>query len=195
MTSSNSMNDFPQQIREKNAKLLLYIAIGSMVMLFAGITSGYIVSKSSGTWLYFDLPVPFWFSTGIILLSSLTMKMAMGAVKTANYPATANYLLITLVLGLAFAVLQFWGWNDLVSQKIFFAGKSSNAAGSYMYVITGLHLAHLLGGLIALLVSYSKAKNNRYTAEQHAGLSLTSTYWHFLDILWVYLFLFLFFAR
>jgi cytochrome c oxidase subunit 3 len=166
-----------------------------MVMLFAGITSGYIVSKSSGTWLYFDLPVPFWFSTGIILFSSLTMKMAMGAVKTANYPATANYLLITLVLGLAFAVLQFWGWNDLVSQKIFFAGKSSNAAGSYMYVITGLHLAHLLGGLIALLVSYSKAKNNRYTAEQHAGLSLTSTYWHFLDILWVYLFLFLFFAR
>ncbi len=195
MTSSNQMNDFPQEIKEKNAKLLLYIAIGSMVMLFAGITSGYIVSKSASTWLYFDLPVPFWFSTGIILLSSLTMKMAMSAVKSGNYSSTSAYLLTTLLLGLVFAVLQFWGWSDMISQKIFFAGKSSNSAGSYMYVITGLHLAHLLGGLIALLVSYNKALSSKYTAEKHAGLSLTSTYWHFLDILWVYLFLFLFFAR
>jgi cytochrome c oxidase subunit III len=195
MSSSNQMNDFPQEIKEKNAKLLLYIAIGSMVMLFAGITSGYIVSKSASTWLYFDLPAPFWFSTGIILLSSLTMKLAMSAVKSGNYSGTSNYILITLLLGLVFAVLQFWGWSDMISQKIFFAGKSSNSAGSYMYVITGLHLAHLLGGLIALLVSYNKSLSLKYTVEKHAGLTLTSTYWHFLDILWVYLFLFLFFAR
>lgn len=195
MTSSVQKNEISPEIREKNAKLLLYIAIGSMVMLFAGITSGYIVSKSGGTWLYFDLPVPFWFSTAIILLSSFTMKMAVNAVKSDKAGSVTGYLLATLVLGLVFAVLQFWGWSDMVSQKIFFAGKSSNAAGSYLYVITGLHLAHLAGGLIALLVSYNKSLNQKYSAQNHSGLLLTSTYWHFLDILWVYLFLFLFFAR
>lgn len=195
MSSSVQKNEIAPEIREKNAKLLLYIAIGSMVMLFAGITSGYIVSKSGGTWLYFDLPVPFWFSTGIILLSSFTMKMAVNAAKSGNANGTTGYLLFTLLLGLVFAILQFWGWSDMVSQKIFFAGKSSNAAGSYMYVITGLHLAHLAGGLIALLVSYNRSQRGKYTVQNHSGLLLTSTYWHFLDILWVYLFLFLLFAR
>lgn len=195
MSSSVQKNEIAPEIREKNAKLLLYIAIGSMVMLFAGITSGYIVSKSGGTWLYFDLPVPFWFSTGIILLSSFTMKMAVNAAKSGNANSTTGYLLFTSLLGLVFAILQFWGWSDMVSQKIFFAGKSSNAAGSYMYVITGLHLAHLAGGLIALLVSYNRSQRGKYTVQNHSGLLLTSTYWHFLDILWVYLFLFLLFAR
>jgi cytochrome c oxidase subunit 3 len=195
MSISNTPNDFPREIKEKNSRLLLYIAIGSMVMLFAGITSGYIVSKSGGTWLYFDLPVPFWYSTGIILLSSLTMKLSMDSIKINQIDKTGQYLLITLLLGITFAVLQFWGWSNLISQKIFFAGKSSNAAGSYMYVITGLHLAHLLGGIIALSVSYYKALNKKYSPKNYYGLSLTSTYWHFLDILWVYLFLFLFFAR
>jgi cytochrome c oxidase subunit III len=183
------------ELRAKNSRLLLYISIGSMVMVFAGLTSAYIVSKAKTDWLIFDLPYYFWFSTAVILTSSLTMSQAIKKIKADDVPGSAQMVLITLTLGMVFFIFQFMGWNELVNQKIFFAGKDSNMAGSYVYVLTGLHLAHLIGGLIALATVYFRAKAGRYSSANFLGMSLCSTYWHFLDILWIYLFLFLLFAR
>lgn len=182
-------------LREKNRKLLLYVSIGSMVMLFGGLTSAFIVSKAGGGWQLVSVPTAFWFSTAAILLSSLSMRAAVAAVKAGKSMQAANYLMITFALGLLFTGLQFRGWSELVQQNVFFAGKTANAAGSYIYVITGLHLLHLFGGLIALLVSSFRSRKGLYSSGSYLGLKLTSTYWHFLDILWMYLFLFLVFSR
>lgn len=184
---------FEQDVREKNQKLLLYLAIGSMIMMFTGLTSAYIVSMGrASAWLSFDLPVAFWFSTAAILSSSFTMHLARNSAKSASLAQTVRLLNITLLLGLVFGVLQFFGWQEMVSNRIFFAGKQSNAAGSYVYVITGLHLLHLIGGLIYLLVTRKRAS----ASLEKAGLSLRlcATYWHFVDILWLYLFFFLLFV-
>ena len=102
-----------------------------------------------------------------------------------------NGVFITLLLGIGFAVLQFVGWNQLTSQGVFFAGSASTAAGSYLYVLTGLHLAHMLGGLISLVVVYVKSVRSAYNSDNLLGLQLSSTYWHFLTGLWVYLYIFL----
>lgn len=182
-------------LREKNRKLLLYVSIGSIVMLFAGLTSAFIVSKSGGGWQLVSVPTAFWFSTAAILLSSLSLRAAVGAIKLDKNMQAANLLLVTFALGLIFTGLQFRGWSELVQQNVFFAGKTANAAGSYIYVITGLHILHLVGGLIALMVSFFRSRKGIYKPGNYLGLKLTSTYWHFLDVLWVYLFLFLVFSR
>ena|SRR5581483_6495002 len=181
--------------REKALKLLLWLGQVSIGMLFAGLTSGYIVRRSAGNWLTFGLPTAFFISTAIILVSSITMNMASQAIKKDNLKALPMYLLITLLLGLAFGVLQYFAWMQLVRANIYFTGTSSNAAGSFLYVITGLHLAHILGGLVALSISFFRARAKRYSSANHLGIKLCATYWHFLDGLWVYLFLFMLIMR
>lgn len=189
---NNSSSVFEQEVREKNQKLLLYLAIGSMIMMFTGLTSAYIVSMGrASAWLQFDLPVSFWFSTAVILCSSYSMQMAVSYGRRQETAKTRLMLNMTLALGLAFGVLQFFGWQELINNRIFFAGRQSNAAGSYVYVITGLHLLHLAGGLIYLSITRKRASKNPQGAV--LSLRLCSTYWHFLDILWLYLFFFLLF--
>ncbi len=183
---------FEPEIREKNQKLLLYLAIGSMIMMFTGLTSAYIVSMGrAAAWLEFDLPASFWFSTAVILSSSYTMHLAKSSLKNQDGQQVRRWMNITLILGVVFGILQFFGWQELVSNRIFFAGKQSNAAGSYVYVITGLHLLHLAGGLIYLSVARKRVIKNVNTAA--LSVKLCSTYWHFLDVLWLYLFFFLLF--
>jgi cytochrome c oxidase subunit 3 len=183
---------FEPEIREKNQKLLLYLAIGSMIMMFTGLTSAYIVSMGrAAAWLEFDLPASFWFSTAVILSSSYTMHLAKSSLKNQDGQQVRRWMNITLILGVVFGILQFFGWQELVSNRIFFAGKQSNAAGSYVYVITGLHLLHLAGGLIYLSVARKRVTKNMNTAA--LSVKLCSTYWHFLDVLWLYLFFFLLF--
>jgi cytochrome c oxidase subunit 3 len=104
-------------------------------------------------------------------------------------------LLATFFLGLLFSYLQYSGWGELYSKQIIFGGKSSNAAGSFLYLITFLHLVHLFAGLIVLLITLKNSVKGKYNAQNTLGLELCSIYWHFLDILWVYLFLFLYFIR
>lgn len=169
-------------------KILLWLAMISMVMLFAGITSGYIVRKAEGNWDAFELPFDFYLSTGIILLSSASMQFAWNAIRRNRVAGLKTGLWITLGLGLAFAYTQFSGWAHLVDQKVFFAG---NPSGSFLYVLTGFHLAHLIGGLIYLVVVLAGSFRMRYSAQNQLGVELCATYWHFLDALWVYLFFFL----
>lgn len=180
-----------QRIHEKTRKSLLYWAIGSMVIFFSGFCSAYIVMMGNGNWLVFELPDLFYISTAVIIASSVSMYVAQRAVKTNNYKQVTAGLAITLLLGLVFCFLQFKSWSSLISNNIFFAGKGSNVAGSFMYVITFFHFLHIIFGLIALLVSFIKSTKNRYNTANYLGLTLTGIFWHFLDILWVVLFLFL----
>lgn len=182
-------------IQAKTSKPLLYIAIASIVMLFAGFTSAYIVRQAEGNWLEFDLPNIFYVSTAIILLSSATMWYANFAAANNNFKGVTIGVAGTFVLGIAFAISQFEAWDALVESGIFFTGQSANASGSFLYILSGMHLAHLAGGLIALLIVLVNSMRNKYSSENKLGLELCSTYWHFLDVLWIYLLLFLLFIR
>ena len=169
---------------------MLWLGIFSMIMVFGALTSAYLVRKGQSNWGEFLLPPMFYVSTGIILLSSVTMNWALSSVKSGNNKNLTLAVWITLLLGIGFAVCQFLGWGQLVDDQIFFVDKE-RASGSYLYLLTGLHLAHLAGGLIALLVVGSKAAANKYSSDNYLGVKLCSMYWHFLDGLWIYLFLFL----
>ena len=184
-----------KDIKNKTAKPLMWVGIVGMVMLFAGMTSAYIVRQAEGNWLYFDLPDTFYVSTVVIVISSLTMMGAQYAIKKDNTNLTTLMLIGTLILGFVFTMLQFKAWGELVDMGVFFAGRESNASGSFLYALSGLHLAHLAGGLFALIFTSVKSILKKYSAEDHVGIGVAATYWHFLDILWIYLLLFLVFIR
>jgi cytochrome c oxidase subunit 3 len=148
-----------------------------------------------GDWLQFELPQLFYVSTAAIIISSVTMNWVASAAKKNDYKSMKIASLLTLVLGLAFVLFQFQAWGALVEQKVFFAGKYSNASGSFLYALTGLHLLHLAGGILALIVVWIKTLGQKYNAENMLGIKLCAIFWHFLDALWIYLFLFLLFQR
>jgi len=181
--------------REKVAKPLLWVAMITMMMLFASLTSAYVVRQMKGDWLQFELPQLFYISTAIIIISSVTMNWTLSAAKKNDFKNIRLASFITLILGVAFVICQFKAWGVLVDQKIFFAGKYSNASGSFLYALTGLHMAHLIGGILALMVVCIKSLLKRYNSENLLGIRLCAIFWHFLDGLWIYLFLFLLFVR
>ncbi len=180
--------------KRKVAKPLLWVGLVSIVMMFAGLTSGYIVRRSQGNWLEFDLPMEFTFSTITIVGSSLVLILIGRMLKNGDVKWLVPGLVVTLLLGLLFSWFQVQAWNDLISQGVYFTGPGSNASGSFLYVITLAHLAHLAAGLIVLLVMTFRAQNGVYL-KNPLGFSLGATFWHFLGLLWVYLFLFLLFIR
>jgi len=183
------------EAKERAIKLLLWLGQVSIGMLFAGLTSGYIVRRASGNWLTFGLPTAFFVSTAIILLSSITMNMALQAIKKDNNAGLMRFIIITLVLGLAFGISQYLGWSALVKNNVYFTGTQSNAAGSFLYVLTGLHLVHIFGGLVALGITFFKSVRKKYNPSNYFGVRLCAIYWHFLDGLWIYLFLFMLIMR
>lgn len=174
--------------RMPTSKMLLWIALASITMLFAGLTSAYIVRQAEGNWLVFELPKMFWVSTIMIALSSFSMNWAIQAAKKDNTKAIVQALLITTLLGFGFVVTQYLAWGSLYAQGIYFSG---NPAGSFLFVLTGFHIAHLLGGIIALVVSLYKSSRKAYGSNNMLGLQNCALYWHFLDGLWIYLFIFL----
>jgi cytochrome c oxidase subunit 3 len=169
-------------------KILLWIGIASIVMLFAGLTSGYVVRYYEGNWKLFEIPTVFYISTLLIVVSSVTMQLALRAIKKDQKKAAKNFLIITLGLGLAFVFTQFLGWSALVDNKVFFVG---NPSESFFYALSGLHLAHLAFGIIGLMITSGKSVMEKYNSNNYLGISLCATYWHFLDGLWLYLFVFL----
>lgn len=182
------------EIREQDTahRIILWLGIASIIMLFGGLTSAYIVRQAEGNWLIFELPFNFYISTGLIILSSVSMVYAVSSIKKGENKRTLRGLIATLVLGLGFMAFQFLSWQELVKQEVFFVG---NPSGSFLYVISGLHLAHVMGGFIFLLVAIFKTSSGKYNSNNYSGLKLCSTYWHFLDALWVYLFVFLLIIR
>lgn len=185
--------DYKKEIKQKTAKPLLWIGLVSIVMFFAGLTSAVIVSKGTAIWESIQIPFAFAVSTFFILLSSLTFYLGEQSLKNNKLAIAKMFILATLVLGLLFSITQYLAWTDLYKNGVVWAGSESSAAGSYFYALTALHLLHLLGGLISLLVVSFKSMKERYNAENLLGVQLSSTYWHFLTALWVYLYLFLIF--
>jgi len=183
------------ELKEKSRKFLLWIGLVSIAMMFAGLTSGYIVRRQTGTWLRFDLPFTFWISTAVIIISSISMNWVVQLVRKNALTMLPNATLITLLLGIGFGVSQFISWATLISKNIYFTGPESSASASYLYILCALHLAHILGGLIALGVVYFKSVKKKYSSDNYLGIKLCAIYWHFLDGLWVYLFLFMLIMR
>jgi cytochrome c oxidase subunit 3 len=169
----------------------LWGGLGSIVMMFAGLTSAYIVKKSQANWLDFDLPNIFMVSTVVILLSSFTIQMAVKKVKEQNQQQYRGFLAVTAILGVLFIILQIQGFMQLEANSIALTGARSNSAASFLFVITGLHLLHVLAGVIALIVVSLKAFSAKNDQINDLPVKLVSNYWHFVDILWVYLFVFL----
>jgi cytochrome c oxidase subunit III len=183
------------ELKEKSRKFLLWIGLVSIAMMFAGLTSGYIVRRQTGTWLKFDLPFTFWISTAVILISSISMNWCVQLVRKNALKTLANAVLITFLLGIGFGICQFISWYILISKNIYFTGAESTGSGSYLYILCALHLCHILGGLIALGVIYFKSLRRKYSKDNYLGIKLCAIYWHFLDGLWVYLFLFMLIMR
>ncbi|MGI0105545.1 cytochrome c oxidase subunit 3 [Salinimicrobium sp. WS361] len=177
-------------------KMMLWFGIISMAMMFAGLTSAYVVSKNRPDWLAdLQLPATFIWSTLVIFLSSVTFHIAEKAVKQNKHGLATMGLVGTLVLSLIFIGLQFQSFNELLETGYFFTGSASSVTTSFLYLIVGSHLVHLLGGIIVLLVIIYNHFKQKYYAGQTLGLELGATFWHFVDALWIYLFLFLYFFR
>lgn len=169
-------------------KFILWLFIVSIIMIFAAMTSAYLVRRAEGNWLEYEIPSIFAYSSGVLVLSSLTMHWAYIAAKKDNFNALKLAISITFALGLVFLYMQFQGWVALVDEKVYFVG---NPAGSFMYVFTGLHAFHLISGLLVLVSALWAAFRIRIHAKSLNQLEIAATYWHFLDILWIYLFFFL----
>ena len=178
----------------KSKKMLLWFGMVSMFMMFAGLTSAYVVSTSRPDWLNdFKLPQAFMISTAVIVASSITFHLAKMAIKKGDRQGTSLWLLVTLALGMAFVVAQFYGFNQVIASGYFFTGPESTVTTSFLYIVTTVHLAHLFAGIIVLLVVIYNHFKQKYDKSQTLGLELGAMFWHFLDILWVYLFLFFYF--
>jgi len=180
----------------RSYKLILWFAMMSMTMMFAGLTSAFVVSKSRADWLKdFQMPSVFFWSTAVIIACSVSFHLAKKAIQKDNQKATTSFLLLTLALGILFVVLQFSGFNQIVANGYYFTGAESNITTTFLYVVTVVHLAHLFGGLVSLLIIIYNHFKQKYNASQTLGIELGAMYWHFLDFLWIYLFLFLYFFK
>jgi cytochrome c oxidase subunit III len=173
-------------------KFTLWIAIGSIVMMFAGLTSAYIIKRNQADWITFELPMAFWYSTAAIVLSSITIWMAERSFKNRNMAKYRQLLIATLLLGIAFVVLQVIGFSQMWNQGLTL---TKNVSVSFLYPIVGLHAIHVIGGVFVLGVMFLKAFNQRLRTYSAVPVEIMSTYWHFVDILWIYLLIFLVLIR
>ncbi len=168
-------------------KFTLWVAMGSLIMMFAGLTSAFIVKSNQASWKPVTLPSVFWLSTVAIVLSSATMYLAVRAIRSQKLTGYRLLLLVTLLLGTEFLWLQWQGFEFLWSQQVTFRG---SGAGQFLYVIFGLHGLHVIGGLVTLVVILLKSffqKNKTYSS---IPAEIAATYWHFVDFLWIYLLVF-----
>lgn len=172
-------------------KFTLWIAIASIVMMFAGLTSAYIVKRSQTNWLEFEMPPAFMVSTALVVLSSITIHLATKWFKARRTREYRRFILLTAVLGTAFMVLQFIGFNFLLNGGVKLVGSGSNPAASFLLVIVGLHLLHMLGGVVALGIILYRTFNTKVKNYSSTPIEMAATYWHFVDALWIYLFVFL----
>jgi len=186
-------------IEEKNKrakKMMLWFAIISLIMSFAAWTSAFIVSSTRPDWLKdFQLPDSFAVSTIVIMISSVSFILAKRALKSQNSILTTIWLVVTLALGTIFIFNQFSGFQQIINQGYNFTGPTSNVTMSYIYLIAMVHILHVVVGLICLVVVIYNHFKQKYNSDNMLGFELAATFWHFIDILWIYLFLFLYFVR
>jgi cytochrome c oxidase subunit 3 len=183
-------------------KFALWLAMGSIAMMFAGLTSAYVVKEAGGNWRSYHLPNIFWVSTVVILISSVTAALGVRAFKRREIPKYRMLITTTLVLGVLFGAFQFLGFYDLYTQpqQVILNGEATgrmspvtipgNPAESFLFVIAGVHLLHIIGGIVALTIVFFRAYRKRVKVYNATGLEIVASYWHFVDALWIYLFVF-----
>jgi cytochrome c oxidase subunit III len=177
-------------------KFTLWVTMASIIMAFAALTSAYLVKMHQSDWFVYKLPVVFWYSTIAILISSGTLYLAEKSFKQRDMPRFRWLITITAALGVLFISLQISGFYKVHQlPDIGVVGKNSTASGSFLLVIAGLHILHVLGGVIALLVQFFRAFSRKRRGYSATPVEITATYWHFVDILWLYLFIFFSVAR
>lgn len=186
-------------LQEKNIrakKMMLWFGIVSLIMSFAGWTSAFVVSSTREDWLKdFQLPNAFLVSTIVIIISSFTFFAAKRAIKNNNRSLTTVFLLITLALGVFFIINQLNGFQEIINSGYNFTGPTSNVTMSYIYLIAVVHIVHVVAAIISLLVVIVNHLRQKYNSKNLLGIELSATFWHFVDILWLYLFFFLYFVR
>jgi cytochrome c oxidase subunit III len=182
---NTNVNDQRKKIHPH--KFTLWVGLGSIIMMFAGLTSAYIVKRDQAGWTGFAIPRAFWYSTGVILVSSLTVQMALRSFKEREMPRYRNLITLTAALGVLFVILQWMGFRHIWNSGVTFHG---SGAGQFLYVIAGLHAVHVIAGVIALIVLFIKAFSTRIRNYNSVPVEVMSTYWHFVDLLWLYLFVF-----
>ncbi|MCF6297468.1 MAG: cytochrome c oxidase subunit 3 [Flavobacteriaceae bacterium] len=179
--------------KEKTYKQMLWVSMISMTMMFAGLTSAYVVSKNREDWVSFELPTSLYISTLLIILSSITFYLAKKFIKKNDTSKTSLFLILTLGLGLGFVYFQFHGFKQLIDAGFYFTGKQSNVSTSFLYVIVITHLIHIFAGIIVLFTVLFQNSKGKYKEGNTLGLELGAIFWHFVDALWIYLFLFFYF--
>jgi cytochrome c oxidase subunit 3 len=172
-------------------RVLLILLMVSSTMIFASLTSGFIVRRDEGNWREFDLPSIMLFNTIVVLLSSLALQWAYSSAKKDELGRVKVGISLALGLGLVFLVGQWLCWGDLVASRTFFAGVDANVSGSFVYVLMGVHAFHLLAGLIFLAVVLRRTFNYQVHSRALLSIGNASILWHFLTGLWLYLYLFL----
>ena len=181
--------------KRKSAKPMLWVAMISMVMFFAGLTSAFVISMERDDWVSFDLPSSLYTSTVLIILSSITIFFSQKLLKQDKLPMSFLLLIATFVLGLGFIWFQYDGFLELKSKGLYFTGKQSTVSTSFIIGITFMHILHLIAGVIVLLVVIYNHYKKKYSSADTLGFELGAIFWHFVDVLWIYLFLFFYFIK
>ncbi|MFN3587821.1 MAG: heme-copper oxidase subunit III [Spirosomataceae bacterium] len=190
---SKSISEKPTPILTVNKwKFITWLFIISIVMLFASQTSAYLVRRAEGNWIEFTIPTIFYTSTVVLLFSSLFLELSLRMAKKDEFRNLKIFISIAFSLGIVFLILQYFGWQDLQRQGVYLKG---NPSGSFFYILTGLHGIHLISGLFVILAAFLAAFKTKIHSKKLVQLQVCSTYWHFLDLLWVYLLVFLIYFR
>jgi cytochrome c oxidase subunit 3 len=181
--------------KKKSAKPMLWVSMISMVMFFAGLTSAYVISMKRDDWVSFDLPQAFYISTILIIASSFTLFFSQKFLKNDKRQLSLVFVILTLILGIGFVWQQYFGFNQLKSSGLFFTGPESTVSTSFIIGITFMHVLHILAGLLVLLVVIYNHFKYKYKPDNMLGFELGAIFWHFVDLLWIYLFFFFYFIR
>ena len=171
-------------------KFNMWIFIFTSFMFFAALTSGFIVySGGREHAINIILPRAFMYSTTVIILSSITMFLASRAAKRLEFSKQRLFLWLTLALGIAFFAIQLYGWSILIKMGVYFI--NPNASQSFIYVFTGMHLIHILAGLFLIINTLWRSYKNVPQVKNLFGMQMSGIFWHFVDIIWIYLYVFL----
>lgn len=173
-------------------KFITWLFIITILMLFASQTSAYLVRRAEGNWTEFPMPTIFYWSTLVLGVSSVFMHLASRAARSDNFSQLRLFISVTTLFGVAFLLMQYAGWQELQTAGVYLKG---NPSGSFLYILTGLHAFHLITGLIVLLFALVSAFRMNIHGKNLVQIEVCATYWHFLDILWIYLFVFLLYFR
>ena len=195
MTQEQTVQEELTVAKKKSAKPMLWVSMISMVMFFAGLTSAYVISMKRDDWVSFDLPQAFYISTFLIVGSSISLFLSQKFLKKDKRQLSLLFVVVTLALGIGFIWQQYVGFNQLKSVGLFFTGPESTVSTSFIIGITFMHILHLLAGVVVLLVVIYNHFTYKYKSDNMLGFELGAIFWHFVDILWIYLFFFFYFIR